>query len=107
MKKKTVQEQSQDARALILATEEIKRQKGLVRFWRRVSVCLCVLMLILTLIQGYAYAHQPYQDDTDGTENRSVPEEMIARTDNTNNAILVIRNEQKRKYGRRRQRACP
>ncbi|MGM9684205.1 MAG: hypothetical protein ACI3XQ_11475 [Eubacteriales bacterium] len=107
MKKTTVQVQSPEGRALALATKEIKRLNGLYRMWRRVSVCLCVLYMILTLLQGYAYARNPHPDDAEQRESGIAAEEMTAYTCHVDNAVIAVQNERIRKYGRRRQRAAP
>lgn len=63
MNKKTVQVRSPEGHALDLAIKEIKRLRGLYRMWRRVSVFLCILFLILSLLQGYAYSKYKHPDD--------------------------------------------
>lgn len=107
MNKKTVQVRSPEGHALSLATKEIKRLQGLYRMWRRVSVFLCILFLILSLLQGYAYSKYPHPDDAENGKSVSVQDEMAAYTAHADQTVLIIRNERIRKYGRRRQRAAP
>lgn len=107
MNKKTVQVRSPEGHALALATKEIKRLKGLYLMWRRVSVFLCILFLILSLLQGYAYSKYQHPDEAENGKNEPVPVEMAAYTAHANQTVLIIRNERIRKYGRRRQRAAP
>lgn len=107
MNKKTVQVRSPEGHALDLATKEIKRLKGLYRMWRRVSVFLCILFFILSMLQGYAYSKYPHQDEAENGKNEPVPVEMEAYTAHADQTVLIIRNERIRKYGRRRQRAAP
>lgn len=107
MNKKTVQVRSPEGHALDLATKEIKRLRGLYRMWRRVSVILCILFLILSMLQGYAYSKYPHPDDEGNGRNEPVPLEMAVYTAHADQTVLIIRNERIRKYGRRRQRAAP